>query len=389
LSEDKAYKPVVCFEAQFLKVYHRRPALGIKRINPIALGVLLCMLFNSCALKAPDFDEDAWRKKALSARVDLLYAPHYKEGRFFNPWLPMEEGRFLAFLRWRLGRRAVFSEEEQDYKPGFRADALERIREIEKEDFLVWIGHATFLMRLNGRYFLTDPMFSERAFFPKRLLPPALDLDALSNLEAPINVIISHNHYDHLDRSSLEGLPRDATFHIPLGLKAYVEGVVGKGRVTEMDWWQEIDMGGGIRLVCLPMQHWSRRIGQGLNESLWASFLLITPRIKVYFGGDTGYFIGFKEIGRRFPGIDYALIPTTAYHPRWLMHYNHMNMEEALWAFEDLGARTMVPQQWGTFKLGDEPAGLPGLELKRMIRDKGLDPTRFAILDIGEVLLLD
>lgn len=347
------------------------------------------MLFSSCVLKAPDFDEEAWRKRALSANRDLLYAPHYREGRFFNPWLPMEEGRFAAFLRWMFGTKATFSDEERDYKPGFRQDAIEAIRGIEKEDFLVWIGHATFLMRLNGIYFLTDPMFSERAFLPKRLLPPALDLDALSSLGAPFHVIISHNHYDHLDKSSLARLPGDASFYVPLGLKGYVEGIVGKGRVIELDWWQEIDMGGGIRLVCLPIQHWSRRIGQGLNETLWASFLLITPRIKVYFGGDTGYFIGFGEIGRRYPGIDYALIPTTAYHPRWFMHYNHMNMEEARRAFEDLGARRMIPQQWGTFKLGDEPPGLPGLELKRMIREKGLDPARFAILDIGEVMRLD
>lgn len=138
-------------------------------------------------------------------------------------------------------------------------------------------------------------------------------------------------------------------------------------------------------LVCLPMQHWSRRIGQGLNETLWASFLLITPTAKIYFGGDTGYFIGHREIGKRYPGIDYALLPTTAYHPRWFMHYAHMDIDEALAAFDDLGARTMIPHQWGTFHLGDEPVGYSALELKRKITGQGLDSSRFIILNIGEI----
>jgi L-ascorbate metabolism protein UlaG (beta-lactamase superfamily) len=134
-----------------------------------------------------------------------------------------------------------------------------------------------------------------------------------------------------------------------------------------MDWWQEMDFGNGTQLVCLPMQHWSRRIGQGFNDTLWASFMLITPEVTIYLGGDSGYFIGYKEIAKRFPGIDYALLPTTAYHPRWFMHYNHMNVDEAIEAFHDLNARFMIPQQWGTFHLGDEPPGYPALELKRKI----------------------
>jgi L-ascorbate metabolism protein UlaG (beta-lactamase superfamily) len=136
------------------------------------------------------------------------------------------------------------------------------------------------------------------------------------------------------------------------------------------------------------MQHWSRRIGQEINTTLWASFLLITPTVRVYFGGDTGYFIGYQEFGRKYPGIDYALLPTTAYHPRWFMHYAHMDVDEALEAFRELGARVMIPQQWGTFHLGDEPVGYPAVELERKIAERRLDPARYRIMNLGEILAI-
>jgi L-ascorbate metabolism protein UlaG (beta-lactamase superfamily) len=152
-----------------------------------------------------------------------------------------------------------------------------------------------------------------------------------------------------------------------------------------MDWWQSIDAGNGVTLDCLPAQHWSRRIGQPVNSTLWASFLLRTPGPSVYYGADSGYFVGYREFGRRFAGIDYALLSTTAYHPRWFMHYAHVNIEEALEAFKEIGARYFIPTQWGTFRLGDEPAGYPALELKAAIAHQGLDANRFLILDIGQI----
>ncbi|MEZ4602184.1 MAG: MBL fold metallo-hydrolase [Desulfobacterales bacterium] len=124
---------------------------------------------------------------------------------------------------------------------------------------------------------------------------------------------------------------------------------LGKPHVTEMDWWESADLEDGTRLLCTPMQHWSRRIGQGFNTTLWASYLITAPEVSVYFDGDGGYFKGYREIGRRFPGIDYALIPITAYHPRWFMHYAHMNVSEAVRAFNDLGADIFIPTQWGCF----------------------------------------
>lgn len=360
---------------------------GTENLLNILVMLLLTGLaahISSCALNPPSFDEKAWRARVNSADPALLYAPHFRDGRFFNPWMPNRDRGFLRFLKWRFSSSREYTREEEEYRPALLGGAVERIRAMPGRDFILWIGHGTFLMRLNGEYWLTDPIFSERAFLPRRKTPPAVTPEALRDIAPELNVIISHNHYDHLDRKSILSLPDGAKYYVPLGLGACVRGMKRQD-VTEMDWWQRIDREKGVTLVCLPAQHWSRRIGQGVNETLWASYLLITPRVTVYFGGDSGYFIGYREIGRRFPGIDYALLPTTAYHPRWFMHHAHMDIEETIDAFRDLGARFMVPHQWGTFHLGDEPVGYPILELKRSIIKRDLDPSRYIIMDIGTV----
>jgi N-acyl-phosphatidylethanolamine-hydrolysing phospholipase D len=237
---------------------------------------------------------------------------------------------------------------------------------------------------LNEQYWLTDPIFSDRALLPKRKTPPALTLEEFNGAVKQINILISHNHHDHLDKNSIRKLPVDARIITPLGLGKILQSW-GRSAVQEMDWWESLDAGHGITLVCLPAQHWSRRFGQGTNESLWASFLLIGPSVKIYFGGDSGYFVGYREIGRKYPGIDYALLPTTAYHPRWFMHYAHLNAEETLDAFQDLGARWLIPTQWGTFRLGNEPIGYPIIDLRRAMKSRGSDASRVIILDIGGI----
>jgi N-acyl-phosphatidylethanolamine-hydrolysing phospholipase D len=344
----------------------------------------LLFLVQSCALRPPLFDEAEWRAKVMSADSAMLYAPHFKNGRFFNPWLPNRERGFLRFLKWRFSSGREYTQEEIEYRPGFIKDAGDRIRAMPQGDFILWVGHGTFLIRLNGEYWLTDPMFSKRAFLPKRKTPPAITPETLGKIAPRVNVILSHNHYDHLDRESILGLPENTRFYVPLGLRPYLRGM-NKSKVTEMDWWQTLDTGKGITLVCLPAQHWSRRIGQGVNETLWASYMLIAPGVTIYFGGDSGYFIGYREIGKRYPGIDYALLPTTAYQPRWFMHHSHMNIDETIQASRDLKARFMIPHQWGAFHLGDEPVGYSILELKKTIAGGRLDPSRFLIMDIGEI----
>lgn len=356
---------------------------------PFVTAAALFML-SSCAGTQTDFDEEAWREKVMSAQVEDLYALNHDGDRFFNPWMPMERKSFLTLLRWRLSSGKDYTEEEKAYLPRVIPHAAARIREAGNSDFIFWVGHGTFFMRIGGQYWLTDPMFSNRALLPKRRTPPGISLDEIQALvgDERLNVLISHNHYDHLDRRSVEALPANSHFFVPLGLKDFVLGL-GHSRVVEMNWWESLDLPKDIELVCLPMQHWSRRIGQGFNTTLWASFLIAAPNVTIYFDGDGGYYIGYREIGRRFPGIDYALIPTTAYHPRWFMHYAHMNIEETIDAFHDLGASFFIPTQWGTFELGDEPAGYARLDLERTIAQRELDPDRFLILDIGGLHVID
>jgi N-acyl-phosphatidylethanolamine-hydrolysing phospholipase D len=333
----------------------------------------------------PAFDESKWRREVDSCDPALLFAPHYRDGSFFNPWMPRGHARVADLLRWKLSANSTCTDEEESFRPELVPNLISRIHAADQQGFIAWIGHSTFLIHMGGEYWLIDPLLSQRAFLPKRKTQPALLAGELKELPGKINVIVTHNHYDHLDRQTLLHMPQNTSFYVPLGLKDYIQNL-HKGHVEEMDWWQDIDLPNGFRLVCLPAQHWSRRIGQKTNTTLWASFLLITPAASMYISGDSGYFLGYSEIGRRYPGIDYAILSTTAYHPRWFMHYVHMSAEEALDAFRDLNAKYLIPAQWGTFRLGNEPIGYPALDLLRAMRKRNLDASKVAIMDLGQIL---
>ena len=367
------------------RIRRRFPSKRSLPLIHVVLLVILLTLGSSCSLTPPPFDEASWKTKVRSADPALLYAPHFKDDRYFNSWMPNEDKSLFSVLRWRLTASQEYTEEEKAYLPRVLDKAEERIPAMPQGDFILWVGHATFLIRINGEYWLTDPMFSDRAVVVKRKTPAGITAEALKEMAPNLRAVITHNHYDHLDAGSIEDLPENTKMFVPMGLKQHVRDM-NKKDVTQMDWWQEINVGNGITLVCLPTQHWSRRFGQGPRETLWASYMLITPKVTIYLGGDSGYFIGYKDFAKRFPKIDYALLPTTAYHPRWFMHYNHMNVDEAIEAFNDLNARYMIPQQWGAFHLGDEPPGYSILELKRKIAERGLDASRFIIMDVGEIL---
>ncbi len=357
----------------------------IKKCLPI-IWLLLFSNLLSCMQHLEKFDETAWRKKIENQQVPDLYAPNIQDGIFVNPWAPMEKKSIGQLLQWQLSRKNLYTEEEKAYLPDIIPGLIQRILSMPTGDFIAWIGHSTFLIRLQGQYWLTDPMFSERALVPKRITPPAMTAQDLQKLGAGIHVLISHNHYDHLDADSIQSLPEDSTVYVPAGLADFLKSI-HNGEVVELNWWDKRRVG-DAELICLPAQHWSRRIGQPFNSTLWASYMLVGSGSKIYYGADSGYFIGYKEIGRLFTDVDYALLSTTAYHPRWFMHYAHKNIPETIDAFNDMGAKYLIPTQWGTFALGDEPAGYPALDLKRHIADNRLDPSRFIIMDIGELLVL-
>jgi len=239
------------------------------------LLLLFIISLSSCKGNPVYFNEAQWRRDVEKQSIEKLYAPHFKDGTYFNPWMPIERGGSWEFLKWRLSRKARYTDEERTFKATVVSHLSHRIRALPDVDFISWVGHGTFLIPIRGQYWLTDPIFSKRAFIPKRVTPPAINADELKELTDSVNVIISHNHYDHLDVKSIRSLPDKSRIFVPRGLKEYVASI-HQYDVRELDWWESVDFKADVKLVCLPAQHWSRRIGQGVNSTLWASYVLIT-----------------------------------------------------------------------------------------------------------------
>jgi N-acyl-phosphatidylethanolamine-hydrolysing phospholipase D len=345
--------------------------------------VVLVLLSTATACFAPQaFDEAAWKLKVQATDAKDLYAPHQKpDGEFFNPWLGQEKS-FAQLLRWRFSRNSLPDVEGHEEAPRVPNNGA-YLKDKSAPDSLTWVGHATFALQWGGQVVLTDPFFSGYAAIVPRINEAGLSIKAIP--EGAV-VLISHNHYDHLDSDTIEALNGRVKWLCPLGLADYLRGLGAKD-VTELDWWQEAEIN-GTRFTCLPAQHWSRRFGQSYNQTLWCMWLMQRQGRKVLYAADTGYFKGFKEYGRRWPGIDVVLMPVGAYMPRWFMHYAHMNIPEAVQAFKDLGAKVMVPTQWGVIKLGDEPAAYPIKELKdAAARDPQL-AKGLAVLPVGGKMLL-
>jgi L-ascorbate metabolism protein UlaG (beta-lactamase superfamily) len=195
-----------------------------------------------------------------------------------------------------------------------------------------------------------------------------VSIEELLALDVDFVVLLTHNHYDHLDKKSMEKFPKGTKVYAPKGLSNAINKMNGKV-VHELDWWESADLGNGIRIHSVPAQHWSLRAFSGRNKTLWCSFVVETADGEIFAGGDSGYFKGFREIGRKFSNIRVAFLPIGASRPRWFMHYAHMDSSEMLLAATELGARSVLPIHWGAFNLGEEPAGYPGLEIRRIIEN--------------------
>ncbi|MDH2391995.1 MBL fold metallo-hydrolase [Streptomyces sp. HNM0663] len=222
---------------------------------------------------------------------------------------------------------------------------------------VTWAGHASWVLSIGGLTVLTDPVWSRRILgTPARLTPVGVPWEDLPRVDA---VVISHNHFDHLDAPTLRRLPHGTPVFVPAGLGRWFRRR-RYTRVTELDWWEGAELpapgGRGVRFDFVPAHHWSKRTLTDTCRSLWGGWVLTASSGRsVYFAGDTGYGHWFKEIGRRHPGLDVALLPIGAYEPRWWLGDVHTDPEEAVRAFEVLGARHMAPMHWATFVLSAEP----------------------------------
>ena len=249
---------------------------------------------------------------------------------------------------------------------------------------LTWIGHASFLVRMDGATFLTDPMFSRRASplsfaGPRRLAPPGVALDALPGVDF---ALVSHDHYDHLDLPSVRALARRGVrFVVPSGVGEIVRRAGGE--VAELDWWERKDMG-PVTVHCVPSRHFSGRSLLDRNRRLWAGFVVEGPSRRFYHAGDTAAFDGFSEIGRRLGPIDLAAMPIGAYLPRRMMASVHVTPEEALQGALAARASRVAAMHWGTFDLADEPLDEPPRRFRAEAQRLGLGDDQAWVLKVGE-----
>ena len=259
------------------------------------------------------------------------------------------------------------------------------IRNPGKQPQITWIGHSTFLIQYRGINLLTDPVFSRRASplslaGPQRYTDPALDIDQLPPIDY---VVISHNHYDHLDAGTVSRLGNSTQWLVPLGHREWFARL-DVTRVVEFDWWDALELP-ALTIQAAPSQHWSSR---GLNDrfaALWASWSIDFADFRIWFAGDTGYNdIQFRDIGSRFGGFDLALIPIGGYAPSWFMGPMHVNPEQAVQIHRDVRARQSIGMHWGTFPLTAEPVLEPVERLSKAVERAGLGPTVFTTLSIGE-----
>jgi N-acyl-phosphatidylethanolamine-hydrolysing phospholipase D len=339
-----------------------------------------------------------WSRGALLVLVAILPAcagnprfdpekPHHTRTGFRNVHPTEPRGSFWKW-QWERRRKGL----PNTPPGGYRFEVLEPdvpfLKANAGETTVTWIGHATLLVQTGGVNILTDPHLSERASpvsfaGPKRVVPPALTFEELPRIDL---VLISHNHYDHLDdrtvrRLASNGSPR---FLVPLGLEDWFRRR-GIRNVREMDWWETEEVL-GLTLHFVPVQHWSARSPFDRNETLWGAWVVERPGFRFHFCGDAGYSAHFREIARRFGSFDLAALPIGAYEPRWFMKAAHLNPPEAVRVHQELHSRFSIAIQWGTFVLSDEPLDEPPARLAEALEAAGVNPSRFVTLRHGETI---
>ncbi len=300
---------------------------------------------------------------------------------FFNPASTAATRGLVQVAKWRLrGERAAWPANLVD--PVFAPPPAEAAPGTVAVSF---INHASFLIRLPGLTVLTDPIFSRRCSpvqwaGPQRARPPGIKL---ADLPRPDVVVVSHNHYDHMDLNSLKALRRRHAPRVVTTLgNARILARVGIEAI-ELDWWQATELA-GLRITATPARHFSARTPFDRNRALWGGFMLGTPAGQVLFAGDSGAGAHWQEIGDRLGPPDVALLPIGAYEPRWFMAPVHMNPAEAVAAHMALRARRSVGMHFGTFQLTDEAIDAPLHALAEAREAAGLDASAFETLGFGE-----
>ncbi len=328
------------------------------------------------------------------ARANAYYqgpvSDHFDGVRFFNPGQPGPRGR-MAFLRWQFGDRGVawpsaFSSPAPPDKPPrlFDEDALR----------VSYVGHASFLVQARGKAVLIDPVWSDRAspftfVGPKRVNPPGIAFNDLPKIDA---ILVTHNHYDHMDTATIGQLwqrnrPRIVT---PLGNDAILKADIPGIEADAVDWDATVDLGDGLRVHAEPTMHWSARGTGDRSHALWASFVIESGSRKLYCVGDSGFGDGrtFSRVAGRHPQLSAALLPIGAYEPRWFMKNSHMNPDDAVKALALCGASVAFGHHWGTFRLTNEAVEQPAIDLAAALSTHSVAAERFTALRPGDMRIV-
>jgi L-ascorbate metabolism protein UlaG (beta-lactamase superfamily) len=315
----------------------------------------------------------------------FLSSPVVAPGRYANPWGARNEKSFADVFRWKVTSDNPFAADKRSRPPTLpvAADPAGRWDALEPGARVQWLGHASVLVELDGVTALIDPVFGAAGPGVRRFVPPPRLPDTLPRIDV---VLLSHGHYDHLDRRSLDAVARawpEALFVVP-------EGQAGSlprscRRVVSLLWWEQVDVR-GVRCTLVPAQHWHRRGPFDQDRALWGGWHLRGSR-SLYHSGDTGYFGGFGMISRVLGAPDVAVLPLGAYEPRWFMAMQHMSPEDSLQAWADLDAGHLLAMHWGTFDLTDEPLDHGAFTLlPRIAEERGLDTGRLHVLAHGGAL---
>ena len=313
---------------------------------------------------------------------------HFDGTRFFNPGEPGTDRTLGEVLRWKRTAPRTVWPKAVPVVPTVPDARVEGLR-------ITMVGHATVLIQVGGRNILTDPVWSDRASpfsfaGPRRVAAPGIRLDELPPIDA---VLLSHNHYDHLDIATLRALHarHDPLIVTPLGNDSIVHRHIPAARISAGDWGDAFDIAPGAQVHIVPALHWSSRGTSDRRMALWGGFMLRTAGRLVYFAGDTGYGTGtiFRQLRATFGPVDVAILPIGAYDPRWFMAAQHVDPEEAIQIMLDLEARRAVGIHWGTFKLTDEPRDEPAERLAAGLEAGGLDAERFVALRPADVAHFD
>ena len=309
---------------------------------------------------------------------------HCDGTRFFNPTGPGPRS-FSDLWKWRRERMRGSAKAWPATVPsGPPVQLPDTVA--DGEVAVTFIGHATFLLQFPGLNVLTDPVFATHAgpfglLGPKRVCPPALRLGELPRVDV---VLLSHNHYDHLDLSALRWLARQRRpqFVAPLGLKAWLEAR-GVTPVIELDWWQNHWVA-EMEIICTPAQHWSSRTPWDRCLTLWGGFWLRTRFGSVYFAGDSGWGVHFDATRSRLGSPALSLLPIGAYEPRWFMEPAHMNPADAVNAHFAVGSRRSLAMHFGTFCLTDEGIDDPARELEKSLSTRQVPADVFTVPTVGQ-----